>query len=163
MQQEFRFATERDVPALVSLINTAFAVERFFKVGERTDEADVTEHLQTGKFLLLEIENELAGSVYLEVRGAAGERSGYLGMLAVAPCMQKRGIGTRLMLAGEEFFREQGCQRVEITVVDLRHELPEIYGKLGYTVTGTAPFPADTPVTQQCSFLVMSKGLGVPV
>jgi ribosomal protein S18 acetylase RimI-like enzyme len=151
------------VPALVSLINAAFAVERFFKVSERTDDADVSEHLQTGRFLLLEIEDVLAGSVYLEVRGEAGERSGYLGMLAVAPRMQKRGIGTRLTLAGEEFFRERGCHRVEITVVDLRQELPEIYSKLGYVLTGTAPFPADTPVTQQCSFLVMSKELDVSI
>lgn len=161
MHPTLRFATERDVSALVSLINAAFSVESFFKVGERTDDADVTHHLETGRFLMLELEDHLAGSVYLERRAAPEEQTGYLGMLAVAPTMQKRGIGTRLMLAGEEFLREQGCHAVEITVVDLRQELPEIYAKLGYRITGNAPFPPETPVRQQCSFLVMTKELGV--
>ena len=32
-----RHATEADVEAIVSLVNRAFAVERFFKTGDRTD------------------------------------------------------------------------------------------------------------------------------
>jgi predicted N-acetyltransferase YhbS len=161
MHPDFRFATQGDIPALVELINAAFSVEKFFKYGERTDVADLADHLRSGQFLVLELGSQLAGSVYLEVRRqASGQPSGYLGMLAVAPSLQKQGIGTRLMTAGDEYFRQQGCNSVEITVVDLRTELPPLYARYGYAITGTAPFPKDLPVRLPCSFVVMSKQLG---
>ncbi len=156
MGPEFRFATEADTPALIALVNAAFQVEKFFKVGERTDEAEVAEYLSKGRFLLLESQGSLVGSVYVEVRGARG----YIGMLSVAPERQRQGIGTRLMAAGEEFCREMGCRAIDITVVDLRTELPPLYEKYGYRVTGTAPFPAEQmPVKVPCSFVTMSKSL----
>ena len=150
---DLRFATEADIPALVALINAAYQVEKFFKVGERTDEAEVRAHLRSGRFLTLE-EEALIGSIYVELRGDRG----YLGMLAVSPARQREGIGTRLMAAGEEFCREMGCRAMELTVVDKRTELPPLYERFGYRVTGTAPFPADQmPVKMPCSFVVMSK------
>jgi len=156
MGPEFRFATETDVPALTALVNAAFQVEKFFKVGERTDRAEIAEYLKKGRFLLLEDEGRLLGSVYVELRGERG----YIGMLSVAPERQRQGIGTRLMAAGEEFCREMGCRTIDITVVDLRTELPPLYEKYGYRITGTAPFPAEQmPVKMPCSFVVMSKSL----
>ena len=98
----------------------------------------------------------LLGCVYVELRGERG----YLGMLAVSPARQGGGIGTRLIAAAEEFCREMGCRTMELTVVDLRTELPPLYGRFGYRVVGTAPFPTDTmPVKMPCSFLVMQKPL----
>ena len=154
---DLRFATELDIPALIPLVNAAYQVEKFFKVGERTDEAELRELLKKGRFLLLEEGTKLIGCVYVEQRGDRG----YFGMLAVSPDRQKQGIGTRLIAAAEEFFREQGCRAVELTVVDKRTELPPLYERFGYRVTGTAPFPADImPVKMPCSFVVMSKPLG---
>ncbi len=156
MAAQFRFADAGDVAALVALVNAAFQVEKFFKVGERTDAHEIEHHLKTGRFLLLEDGRELLGSVYVEVRGERG----YFGMLSVAPERQRQGIGTRLMAAAEEFCREQGCRYMDLTVVDLRTELPPLYGKYGYQVTGTAPFPAEQmPVRMPCSFIMMSKTL----
>ncbi len=157
-----RFATEADTQALVSLINAAFQVERFFKVGERTDTIDVTAHLKTGRFLLLEDEAGIAGAVYLEVRPAEdGELHGYFGMLSVDPLRQRSGIGRRLIAASEEFCREQGCRVMDLSIVDLRTELPPLYEKFGYRISGSAPFPADEmPVKQPCCFVNMSKPLG---
>ena len=156
MESQFRFATEADVPAIIALVNAAFQVEKFFKVGERTDEAEVRELLKTGRFLLLEEGNFLIGSLYLELRG---QRS-YLGMLSVAPERQKQGIGRRLMAAGEEFCREMGAHFADLSVVDLRTELPPIYERQGYRRTGTASFPADEmPIKQPCCFVTMSKPL----
>ena len=43
-----------DVPSIVDLINRAFAVEKFFKTGERIDAAGLAEMMQYGEFLLLE-------------------------------------------------------------------------------------------------------------
>ena len=154
---DLRFAGEPDIPALVALVNAAYQVEKFFKVGERTDEAELRDLLGKGRFLLLEEDTKLIGCVYVEQRGDRG----YFGMLAVSPDRQKQGIGTRLIAAAEEFFREQGCREVELTVVDKRTELPPLYERFGYRVTGTAPFPADLmPVKMPCSFVVMSKALG---
>ncbi len=156
MHPDFRFASSVDTPALIALVNAAYQVEKFFKIGERTDEAEIAALLASGRFLLLEQAGALTGCVYVELRGERG----YLGMLAVSPAYQKQGIGTRLIAAAEEFCREMGCRTMELTVVDLRTELPPLYGRFGYHVTGTAPFPADImPVKLPCSFLVMSKPL----
>ncbi len=154
--KDLRFATEADIPALIALVNAAYQVEKFFKVGERTGEAEIRALLASGRFLLLEEGRELLGSVYVELRGERG----YMGMLAVAPERQRQGIGTRLMAAAEEFCREMGCNAIELTVVDKRTELPPLYERFGYRVTGTAPFPADLmPVKMPCSFVVMRKPL----
>jgi GNAT superfamily N-acetyltransferase len=154
---EFRFATEADTEALVPLINAAFQSEKFFKVGERTDAAEVSAHLKSGRFLLLEDEAGIAGCVYIEVKGERG----YFGLLAVDPARQRSGIGRRLIAAAEEFCREQGCRFMDITIVNLRTELPPLYEKLGYRITGTAPFPEEQmPVRVPCSFILMEKELG---
>ena len=153
----FRFATEADTEALIPLINAAFQVEKFFKVGERTDAAEISAHLKSGRFLLLEDEAGIAGSVYIEVNGDRG----YFGMLAVDPARQRSGIGRRLIVAAEEFCREQGCRFMDITIVNLRTELPPLYEKFGYRITGSAPFPSDQmPVKMPCSFVLMEKELG---
>ena len=160
---DFRFATEADTEALVSLINTAFQVEKFFKIGERTDSTDVAAHLETGRFLLLEDEAGIAGAVYLEVRpaGAGDARRGYFGMLSVDPARQRAGVGRRLIAAAEEFCREQGCRFMDISIVNLRTELPALYAKFGYREVGTETFPAEQmPVSQPCSFILMEKELG---
>ena len=156
MVAELRFAIEADTPAIVSLVNQAFQVEKFFKIGERTEEQEIQAHLRTGHFLLLEEESSLAGCVYVEVQGERG----YFGMLSVSPDRQRQGVGTRLMAAAEEFCRERGCRFMDITVVDLRTELPPLYERFGYEVTGTAPFPAEAmPVKLPCSFITMTKVL----
>ena len=138
-------------------------MEKFFKIGERTDESDVSEHLKTGRFLLLEDDAGIAGAVYLEVRPAMGNATprGYFGMLSVNPARQRAGVGRRLIAAAEEFCREQGCGFMDISIVNLREDLPPLYAKFGYRTIGTDTFPAEQmPVNQPCSFILMEKELG---
>jgi ribosomal protein S18 acetylase RimI-like enzyme len=161
-----RMATDADFDALLSLINRAFDVERFFKDEDRLDTVKLRDYFAKGSFLLLEEESQeevgdkagaLAGCVYVERRG---DRV-YMGLLSVDPARQKRGLGRRLSAAAEEFARETGARFIDLTLVNLRSELPGIYEKLGYRVTGTAPFPADQmPITQPCHFICMTKELG---
>jgi predicted N-acetyltransferase YhbS len=152
-----RLATEGDFDAVMRLINTAFQVERFFKAKDRVDAPMLQEYFNKGVFLLDEEEGQLIGCVFVELKGSRA----YLGLLSVDPSRQKNGIGRRLMAAAEEFARESGAHFMDITVVNLRTELPAIYEKLGYSVTGTAPFPdVQMPITQPCYFLCMSKELG---
>ncbi|MBW4026639.1 MAG: GNAT family N-acetyltransferase [Acidobacteria bacterium] len=154
---DFRFADVNDVPVLTALINRAFAVEKFFKVGERTDEAELASLLEAGRMLVAEEDGSVIGCVYVKIEGERG----YIGLLSVDPTRQRTGLGTRLISAAEEFCRESGCHFADITVVNLREELPGIYQKLGYVVTGTEPFPSEQrPVKMDCHFLCMSKELG---
>ncbi len=152
-----RMATEADFYPLLRLINTAFDVERFFKDEDRLDDARLRSYLEKGNFLIMEEAGELVASVYVERK----DNRAYLGLLSVDPTQQKRGLGRRLTAAAEEFAREMGARFMDLTVVNLRTELPGIYEKLGYRVTGTAPFPADQmPVTKPCHFICMTKELG---
>jgi ribosomal protein S18 acetylase RimI-like enzyme len=153
----FRKALAADQPRLISLINAAFAVEKFFE-GTRTDEMRLTAMMAKGSILLAEDSNgRLLASVYMERRGARG----YLGMLAVDPARQHRGLGRRLMEAAEDRFREQGCEGVDITVLSLRPELLPIYRRFGYVETGTEEFKPSQPLRRglECHCIVMSKQL----
>jgi len=155
---EIRFAVEADLTGLTVLINKAFKVEAFFIVRDRLVPEEALEYFRKGRFLLAEENGALAGVVYVELRG---DRS-YLGLLSVNPDLQKSGLGRKLMAAAEEFAREMGSHHMDLTVVNLRTELPPFYRKLGYTENGTAPIrPEMVPrVTQPCHFIRMTKALG---
>jgi ribosomal protein S18 acetylase RimI-like enzyme len=152
-----RMAAEADFEPLLRLINTAFDVERFFKDEDRLDATKLQSYFRMGNFLVIEEKGKLVASVYVERK----DDRAYLGLLSVDPAQQKRGLGRRLTAAAEEFAREMGAHYMDLTVVNLRTELPGIYEKLGYRVTGTAPFPANQmPVTKPCHFICMTKELG---
>lgn len=153
-----RFAEESDLPPVMALINEAFKVEAFFIVRDRLTPEETLAYFRKGRFLLSEEDGALRGVVYVEMRG---DRS-YLGLLSVDPSLQKSGLGRRLMAAAEEFAREMGSHHMDLTVVNLRTELPPFYRKLGYTEDGTEPIRPDMVprVTQPCHFVRMTKPLG---
>ena len=153
----FRLATPTDGTRLIALINSAFAVETFFD-GTRTDEERLKANLQKGEILVAEnASGQLLACIYLENRGARG----YLGQLAVDPAMQRTGLGRRIVLAAENRLRSQGCEAVEITVLNLRSELPPIYRRFGYIETATEPFhsPRLLKPGAECHCIVMTKRL----
>ena len=60
-----RTAGPDDVPELVRLINAAFAIERFFKTGDRTTVEEIRDLARRGEFLLLEeAQGSALGCVY---------------------------------------------------------------------------------------------------
>jgi ribosomal protein S18 acetylase RimI-like enzyme len=150
-----RPATDSDVEAIVTLVNRAFAIESFFKTGDRTDEAGICELLQHGPFLLLTGHDRLIAAVHVELRG---ERI-YIGMLAVDPTKQKLGIGARMMREAEDFGRRAGCRFADLRVVNVRPELPLIYRKLGYTESGVESAAVIKTATMPVHFVTMSKPL----
>src|SRR6516225_6942212 len=101
-----RTATDTDVQAIVDLVNRAFAVELFFKTGDRTDEAQVRELMYDGQFLLLSDGDTLSACVYVKLNH---DRC-YIGLLAVDPDKQKSGIGARMMHEAEDLGRRAGCK-----------------------------------------------------
>ena len=150
-----RLGVPDDAPALAALISLAYRVEDFFKVGDRTDAADVRDKMTHGAFIVLEDDDGVAGSVYV----TAHDGLGYFGMLAVAPSRQGQGLGARLIAEAEAHCRRAGCREIEIEVVNLRTELPPFYRRFGYAETGTRPFIDIDRSSRPCHSIVMSKRL----
>jgi ribosomal protein S18 acetylase RimI-like enzyme len=152
-----RLATKRDLPAMLSIINSAFAMETFLE-GTRTDEEGLQNMMEKGDFIAAcDSAGNLVASVYVELRGLRG----YFGMLAVDPAHQRRGLGRMMVEAAEEHCRQRGCEAMDITVLSLRTELPPLYRKLGYFETGTEEFRPSRPLQAgvQCHCIIMSKTL----
>ena len=150
-----RPATPSDISQIVNLINRAFAVERFFKSGDRTDSEQIGQMMEQGTFLLLENDGDLMACVFIKVTGDRG----YIGTLSVDPVQQRSGLGTRMMHEAEEYCRSAGCKVVDIRIVNLRTELPAIYRKLGFVETGTQSAEVIKSATRPIHFITMSKPL----
>ncbi len=164
MTSGLRSATNDDAPAITKLVNNAFQKESFFKKGDRTDLAQVLGKMNIGSFYLLEEGGEPLGCVYLETakqgddrRLAKGEGAGYIGMLAVDPAHQGRGLGHLLMQFAEKELVQRGCKRIQIRIVNLRTELHVYYSRMGYRETGTTPYPFPDKTTQPIHFIDMEK------
>ncbi|MGA9566529.1 MAG: GNAT family N-acetyltransferase [Candidatus Korobacteraceae bacterium] len=148
-------ATDSDVESIVDLVNRAFAIESFFKTGDRIDDTQIREMMRHGQFLRLLEGETLIACVYVELRG---ERV-YIGVLAVDPAKQMSGIGARMMREAEDFGRRAGCKFADIRVVNVRPELPLIYGKLGYLESGVESAAVIKTATMPVHFVTMSKSL----
>jgi ribosomal protein S18 acetylase RimI-like enzyme len=158
-----RPATPADSAELVRVINLAYQVEADMFVDARTNEADVRERLAmpNATFLVLDDPADgaarLAGAVFVETRGSRG----YFAMLSVDPAYQGRGLGRALARAAEAHCRVAGCQVLDIDVVDLRLELPGFYSALGFTRTGSTPYPDPTRTKRPVHLIRMEKPLTI--
>ena len=152
-----RLATVADIVRLTELVNAAFSIETFLE-GTRTDEEGLAAMMREGDLLAAEdAEGRVVGCVYTEVRGERG----YMGMLAVDPALQGKGLGSRIMDAAEQHLRSHGCKAVDILVLNLRTELPPIYRRHGYIETGTQNHGLHRTLKPgvEYHFIVMSKDL----
>ena len=150
-----RVASSDDAPALVRLINAAFVVEQFVFDGDRVDAQETLAFMNAGEFLVAEDANEFAGCVYVKVC----KDRGYLGLLAVAPSRQGTGLGRKLVVAAEDYFRAAGCCAVDLRVISQRTLLPPFYRRLGYAEMGTAPFSPSLEAKVPGHYILMSKSL----
>ena len=159
-----RSAMVDDVPRLVAIINAAFAMERAFVDRDRTSVEEIAKYFGTGTFFVVDGEafggpdgrpDALASCMYLEQRG---DRL-YLGMLAVSPALQGRGLGKQMMAAAERHAASLGCHAIDIRIVNRRTELPPFYRALGFVDSGTEPFD-DPALTKPSHFILMSKSVG---
>lgn len=170
-----RDATVDDVPAVVSLVESAYrgdasragwTTEADLLVGRRTDKEEVTRLITTsGDLILLAVDEagEPVGCCHLQRRhgGVA-----YFGLFAVRPTAQGGGIGGSLLAAAEERARrEWGAAAMEMTVIGQREDLMAWYRRKGYQPTGdTFPWPPSenvrsTPLRQDLYFATLAKPL----
>jgi len=153
---DIRIATVDEAATVTGVINRAFVVEAFFKIGDRTSREDVIGLIRDGgEFLLAEEDGRATGCVFVKAKGDVG----YFGMLSVEPGLQGKGLGRLLISAAEVRLREVGCRAVEIEIVNLREELPPLYEKFGYARTEERPYPTPELPSQPCHFVVMTKTL----
>src|SRR5689334_17417380 len=91
---KIRPADQPDVVQLAAVINAAFEVERPMRLqGDRTSPQKVRELMIAGNtFFVAEEEDRIIGAVLVRITGTTG----YFGMLAVDPHLQRGGIGRAL-------------------------------------------------------------------
>ena len=158
MKWTFRQAENKDIDAIVTLVDSAYrgdssrqgwTTEADLLDGRRTFVDEVAEIIsaEQNAIILLEDEAKLLASVHVKKLsdGDIGSETGraYLGMFAVEPASQNLGIGKIVMDYAEKYVMEEWqCSEMEMSVIRQRVELISWYEKLGYRVTGeTRAFP----------------------
>jgi ribosomal protein S18 acetylase RimI-like enzyme len=180
----FRLAHLADVDAVVQLVESAYrgdssragwTTEADLLDGQRTDREEVHGLLRDpdARLLLAHVAHELVGCVLVRAdahspdgRVAAKERVAHIGMFAVRPTLQSRGLGSALLAQAERVAcAELGASSAELTVIEQRVDLLPWYERRGYRRTGaTEPFPYGNPRfglprRPDLRFLVLAKQL----
>jgi len=146
----FRTATDTDIPALVSLVTSAYRGD-VSKQGWTT-EADMLEGQRIdAEVLRRDIERPRSRIIIAERDGllmacahvAEEDGAGYFGMFSVHPERQGGGVGKVVLAEAERVAREEwGLTAMRMTVIDIRDELIAFYERRGYARTGIKkPFP----------------------
>jgi N-acetylglutamate synthase-like GNAT family acetyltransferase len=170
--QSITKATDKDIPAILSLLNKSFRGEEsqrgwtseahLIAGPDRTDEATIREVYHKPGSVFFKYVNEegtLIGCVNLQQEG----EDMYLGMLGVDPYLQGGGIGKKLMQVSEQYAKEQGVRRIHMTVISVRQELIDWYKRQGYEDRGVRKeFKEDGKSgthLQKMEFIVLEKNI----
>jgi ribosomal protein S18 acetylase RimI-like enzyme len=154
---KFRRATAADVLAIVALVESAYrgessragwTTEADLLDGQRTDAAAVREMIDDPATQILVAEDREAGLLASVAVTDEGETAAavHVGMFAVRPTEQGRGIGRALLAEAEVVGRQLGRALARMSVLAQRTELIAYYERRGYRRTGArAPFPYGDP------------------
>ncbi len=86
--------------------------------------------VQANLFLVALLHEELVATV---MAGYEGHR-GWINYLAVAPDLQRQGLGRRMMSEAEKRLHEQGCPKINLQVRTSNRDVIAFYERLGYKV-----------------------------
>lgn len=162
-------ATVRDAASLAQLVNSAYrgdssrqgwTTEADLLDGSRTDAATLKTLIERPDTVILKYMegDRVLACVELQKTGDTM----YLGMLTVQPGLQGKGIGKKLLEAGEREAKKQGCTKIFMTVISARTELIAWYVRHGYADTGKRkPFHFNDPrfglPKRDLEFMVLEK------
>lgn len=162
-------ATLDDIAVLEKLINSAYrgetskkgwATEAHLLKGKRITLDQLEEILKDKNNTILKYteNSQIIGSVLLTDK----VNKLYLGMLAISPELQNKGIGKKILHEAEVHAKSLGLSKIVMTVITIREKLIEWYNRHGYVDTGARePFllnDADTIITDQhLEFVVLEK------
>jgi len=146
-----------DIAPVVELINAAYrgessrqgwTTEADLLDGLRTDTEQIQALLAQPDSMLLccKTAQQLLGSVHMQYYARQVE----IGLFAVLPGLQGRGIGKQLLAAAESIARQNWpVQRFVMSVIPGRLELIAFYQRRGYSRTGVSkPFPVNPALWQ---------------
>jgi ribosomal protein S18 acetylase RimI-like enzyme len=174
----FRRASATDVPAIVSLVESAYrgevsrtgwTTEADLLDGQRTDADAVADILRTpgSTVLLAEAAGDLMACCQIEQRLPA---AAYFGMFSVQPTGQGQGVGRQVLAEAERIARDEwGATTMIMTVLAQRDDLIAWYERRGYRRTGEQrPFPYGDerygiPRRLDLVFDVLAKPLTAPI
>lgn len=168
-------ATPEDVLALTKLINSAYrgedsrqgwTTEEAILGGLRIDEKTLSDYFGQNHIYILKYtsaDGKILGTVNLELKMS----DLYLGMFAVSPAAQGKGIGNALLKEAERIALANGRELIAITVISSRIELIEWYKRKGYVATGALTAFEDIegrfgePKQENITLMGMQKKLSV--
>jgi len=137
-------AEKHDAGQIADLVNSAYrgeyskqgwTTEADLVAGRRTETDEIEQLIATddSMFLLCKVEAQLIGSVHLQKQA----EQVYIGMLAVSPPLQGRGVGKQLLFAAEQAAqRTWAVNKSLMSVIESRSELIAFYERSGYRRTG---------------------------
>ena len=145
-----RYATLKDIPALVTLVTSAYrgdtsragwTTEADLLDGERIAPDVLRVDLERPRSLVVVLER--AHTLLACAHVAEEDGAGYFGMFAVAPALQGSGIGKHVLAECERIARDDWqLPSMRMTVINVRGELIAFYQRRGYQRTGAfKPFP----------------------
>jgi predicted N-acetyltransferase YhbS len=152
-----RVAVIEEADQVARIINAAFEVERPFRLrGERTSTEDVQRLMLDGNtFFIAEEDHRIVGTVYVRITG----HTGYFGMLAVDPTLQRSGIGRALREHAEGLCKQRGCTEMTLTTGDFRTELLPYYSRAGYKIVSIEPGTPEWSMRNEFRIVHMAKML----
>ncbi|MEI9985677.1 MAG: GNAT family N-acetyltransferase [Aliidongia sp.] len=167
-----------DLEALAELVNAAYrgldgqagwTSEIDMVAGPRTTAATLAAEFDSSRdvtILGLRETGALLACIRLEkTADAQGKPACLIGMLAVRPGLQDRGLGRMMLERAEAEALGWGAGTARMTVVSVRDSLIAWYERRGYRRTGeTEAFPYDddrfgTPMRPDLAFVVLEKAL----
>ena len=168
-------AVESDYPAIIDLANLAYRgtgpnaswnIENFIE-GQRLNDSLLRDDLATKPNAHLLTYREDSTSPILGTVLLDPQKQGiwYLGLFTIDPRLQKQQLGRTLLAEAEDFARQHGASRIEMTVVNVRDTLIAWYQRRGYTLTTEVrPFPYGDerfgrPLRDDLHFIVLEKTL----
>lgn len=97
--------------------------------------------------LVAETNGVVCGQAWVDLSRLQLDGTGVIWALRVFPCLQNKGIGTRLVMAAENALRERGFRRAELSVDRGNTAALRLYRRLGYEIVATMPGPGGAVTT----------------
>lgn len=131
---------------VIALVNEAFMIDAYFKHPNKTQRIKLHANDPVGmesmqdilatSVILVCVDDDaglMLGCVRVEIKNSAMQIASF-GMLSVKATHTKRGIGSALVHAAEEYSATKlDCITMEILVVNLQHGIIDFYTKLDYS------------------------------
>lgn len=168
--------TAADIADYVDLVSSAYrgegskqgwTAEADLLGGQRLDAPMAEDMLAEADSQILLARDEQGRAVASIYVREPDDGAAYLGVLAVSPVGQGRGVGSSLISLAEAWVAERwGATSMRMSVINKRDELIAYYERRGYERTGDVePFPYGderfgVPKVDDLEFVLLSKPLG---